>query len=146
MPSTNTKTCSRCHKSKDDSEFGLRAKSDRLLASWCKQCESDYRKQRWSEGKIKNKKKDSRVSRRYALLYSYNLTNEQYDEMLVKQDHRCAVCGIRPFIEKLSVDHDHETGKVRGLLCHKCNVGIGMLRDDPEILNSAIMYLRTNEA
>jgi hypothetical protein len=68
------------------------------------------------------------------------LTTAQYREMTVAQGHLCAVCR-RPDRRALSVDHCHETGRIRGLLCSACNLAIGLLRDDVGILEAAIAYL-----
>jgi hypothetical protein len=72
----------------------------------------------------------------------YGLTLEQYQFLLAKQQGRCAICGRTDnFGVALGVDHDHETGIVRGLLCDKCNQAIGALREDPELFEAAIAYL-----
>lgn len=75
---------------------------------------------------------------------SFNMTPEQYNAMLVSQNDRCAICpatepGGRA--KRFHVDHDHVTGKVRGLLCSACNLAIGMMKDSPEILRKAATYL-----
>ncbi len=69
----------------------------------------------------------------------YRLTPEDYESLRAHQDGRCHICGEeRP----LDVDHDHETGRVRGLLCRACNLGIGKLKDDPDLVEAAASYLR----
>ena len=77
-------------------------------------------------------------------LWKHGLSIADYDELLEKQDGVCAICG-KPETYKenqnLAVDHDHETGRVRGLLCRKCNLGIGQLQDDPSLLWKALEYL-----
>ncbi len=73
---------------------------------------------------------------------AYGLTNEQYEDMLSRQDGCCAVCKRPPLGRKLSVDHCHSTKKIRGLLCHSCNIALGMLKDDPQIALSASEYLK----
>jgi len=80
--------------------------------------------------------------RRYAneLRRKYSLTIDQFDAMLIAQDGRCAICND-PMVEP-HVDHDHETKKVRGLLDAHCNRGIGCFKDDPEVVASAMEYLR----
>lgn len=87
-------------------------------------------------------------NRRNNLRTLYGVTPEQYDAMLAEQGHACAICyqpeGLirlgRPM--SLAVDHDHETGKVRGLLCANCNRALGLLADDPERLISAARYVK----
>ena len=88
--------------------------------------------------------KDSDLQRRFGIsLYDYS-------QMLLKQNGACAICkgtysGHRNGEPKaLAVDHDHKTGKVRGLLCEACNTGIGKLKEDVEILESAIRYLNNS--
>ncbi len=61
----------------------------------------------------------------------YGITVEQYDAMLRQQNGLCAICGRAPKRFRLAVDHDHETGEIRGLLCTRCNLGLGWFRDDP---------------
>lgn len=80
---------------------------------------------------------------RHHLKRKFGITPEAYDAMVAAQDGRCAICGTedtRPF-GRLGVDHDHRTGKVRALLCHGCNAGIGRLNDDPDLLRKAADYL-----
>jgi hypothetical protein len=81
----------------------------------------------------------------------YLLDAKGYADLFRKQNGLCAICG-RPerFVLKdgglraLSVDHNHETGQIRGLLCHACNVALGLLQDDPEVLSRAVTYLLIN--
>lgn len=80
------------------------------------------------------------------LKYRYGLTLVAYAELLKKQNGFCAICkGNRSKIKrKLSVDHCHNTGKVRGLLCHICNSGIGLFNDKTDLLKQAYEYLVKN--
>lgn len=71
---------------------------------------------------------------------NYGITEPEYAALLEKQDHRCGVC-CQPSETALCVDHDHGTGRVRGLLCHKCNTMIGLAGDDTARLRAAIAYL-----
>lgn len=71
----------------------------------------------------------------------YGITSPELLSMLEDQNNCCAICGIQ-FARTPAIDHCHNTGKVRGLLCGNCNAGIGMLGDDPEILSKAIAYLQ----
>jgi hypothetical protein len=74
---------------------------------------------------------------------TYGIVNADYLSMFESQGGCCAICLIHQssFKRKLCVDHDHSTGKVRGLLCHSCNSALGLARDDVNILRAAISYL-----
>ena len=80
----------------------------------------------------------------YKLKRNYGVTMEMYLEMLAEQGDRCALCGVSqeevsvPFV----VDHNHETGRVRGLLCNNCNHGLGRFKDSIILLQAAIVYLK----
>jgi hypothetical protein len=90
--------------------------------------------------------------RDYALRSKYGITMAQYEEMLDKQNHTCAICkrketrksGRSKKVVALSVDHNHRTGKVRKLLCADCNRAIGLMEDNAQRLQSAARYLRNN--
>ena len=75
------------------------------------------------------------------LLYRYDLTSEQFDEMAERQHWQCAICQSPCTVETFNVDHDHGTGKVRGLLCPGCNKGLGCFKDDTATLLQAADYL-----
>ena len=72
----------------------------------------------------------------------FGITLDDLEEMDRQQGGRCKICGGVDDFQRLSIDHDHSTGKVRGLLCTKCNSGLGQFRDDPELLEAAAQYLR----
>lgn len=71
---------------------------------------------------------------------AYGLTREQVDLMIEAQDGRCAICASTP--DRLHVDHDHVTGRVRGMLCGRCNRALGLMADEPDRLEAAARYLR----
>ena len=74
----------------------------------------------------------------------YGLTLDGYNAIYTEQGGVCAICGKPPIPEqKLHVDHNHATKVVRGLLCHACNKGLGLFKDNAEILEAASMYLRS---
>jgi hypothetical protein len=83
---------------------------------------------------------DLRANRRK---YNYGLTREQFDEMIVRQDGRCAICrnSLDPESRDLHVDHCHFDKQIRGLLCGRCNTGLGLFRDDPDVLKVAAEYI-----
>lgn len=77
----------------------------------------------------------------------YDLTVEEYNSLLETQDHACAICrSIEPGGKgRWHIDHNHKTGKVRGLLCAMCNVGLGNFYDDVALLRGAITYLEETD-
>jgi|SRR5665647_1797311 len=79
----------------------------------------------------------------YSRLRLYGITQEQYDLLFIEQYGRCAICGTKAenLSRALVIDHDHATGKVRGLLCDVCNSGLGFFKDSRFILKYAIRYL-----
>lgn len=79
-------------------------------------------------------------------LQRYGLTLEQYEAMFLAQDGKCAICrSPDPRGDHWHIDHDHDTGRVRGILCGHCNPGLGYFGDDPERLAAAIQYLTVRE-
>lgn len=78
--------------------------------------------------------------------YAYGITYDEYIEMHNKQNGKCAICKMdeKELNTKLSIDHCHSTGKVRGLLCHNCNHALGKFKENIEIVSSALMYLKQN--
>lgn len=74
-------------------------------------------------------------------LHYYSITEEVYQHLYKIQDGKCAICKSKVNDKRLSVDHDHLDGEVRGLLCSACNMGLGLFRDNPESLIKASEYL-----
>lgn len=102
---------------------------------------STTKKLREAKWKRDNRDKVAVYWRRQWLKKAYNLTIEQYDILLEAQNGRCAICRSLPEKDRrLAVDHNHETGRVRGLLCSKCNRGLGLFQDDARLLEEARRY------
>lgn len=89
--------------------------------------------------KVKNEDWRGRKSHLH-ILKKYGLDPDSYNTLLIIQNECCAICDKKPSDRKLSVDHDHSTRKVRGLLCRKCNTGIGMLGDNKYGIERALSY------
>jgi hypothetical protein len=87
---------------------------------------------------------DAEVHRRSWLKVKYGLTEEDYQKLFRKQRGRCCICQKR-LGSRTAVDHDHETGFVRGLLCLRCNTGLGLFEDNIRLLAAAIVYLQDAE-
>ena len=90
----------------------------------------------------KNKKRILEHTKRYELKATYNLTFEQLDEILIAQNHKCLICNKSLMETRRCIDHDHKTGKIRGILCIECNSVIGLAHDNIETLKKAIDYLK----
>lgn len=97
--------------------------------------------------KTESYKASTKKAYRKRLLKQYGLTPEQYNQILIAQDHKCALCFSPNPGSKgtFHVDHDHKTNQVRGLLCHSCNTALGLFKDNPQILQLAIAYLLKNK-
>lgn len=109
--------------------------SGRRTNSTCKECHKNSSKERWHAR--------SPIDRWASRSYKYGVTKEFLVDLHKKQNGRCAICGEIPKTERgLHVDHCHETGAVRGLLCHGCNTGLGAFKDSSELFIKAISYLR----
>jgi len=98
-------------------------------------------KKKWFQkhkGKYKESQKNS------FLVKNYGISIEQYNELFLKQNGYCKICGRHQseFKRRLAVDHCHQTKKIRGLLCHHCNQGIGAFFEDISIMKRAMSYLK----
>ena len=118
----------------------------------CKIYSSSHKKEKQINNKIYyQKNKGLLLNNSYVYLRNrkYGITQEIYDDIFNRQNGVCAICGlpetatgrITKRLRPLSVDHDHKTKKIRGLLCKKCNVGLGLFMDSKELLIKAINYL-----
>lgn len=96
------------------------------------------------QGKLHNSPEGKQRRRENQLKSSYNLTTHQWEQMFVTQGSCCAICKLKDPDGRWRfwhTDHCHSSGKVRGILCHSCNVGLGNFKDNPAYLQSAAEYL-----
>jgi len=112
-------------------------KSKNRVIRQCRLCR-DIRDRIWKEN---NPEKAKEIIRRHSRKKLYGITQEAYDALLAKQSGVCAICKQPPINEPLSVDHDHATNQIRGLLHRVCNTGIGNLKDDSMLCRLAAEYL-----
>ena len=144
------KRCIGCGEEKPITDFSPNGK---YVRSRCKLCNAEYARN-WNKT---NHERALETKRRRDLPRTYGITYEGYEQMLAAQGGVCAICGKDEPNEhgrtgkkfRLAVDHCHDTGVVRGLLCQTCNRALGLLRDDPALLRKAMEYLlrhRTDEA
>jgi hypothetical protein len=128
---------------------------ERARAKKYYQGHKDERKQYWKNEYISDPEKYKNRAKKYherhpertnarRLAWNYGIDQAWIDKKIKEQNGRCAIC-LQPFIETPHVDHCHETKKLRGLLCRTCNAGIGLLKDQFEIVERAAQYLRKFE-
>lgn len=119
-------------------------KTQRL--EWAKQYRLSHKKELKDWGKNWYKKNKEKV-RNSTLLYKYGLSITEYNYRFQEQNGCCAICGTHQseLTQSLAVDHCHEKGKVRGLLCSKCNIALGNVNEDTNTLLSMINYLNKNK-
>ena len=134
-----SKICPGCGTEKAMNEFNEDRYKPDGHRGYCKPCEADRRR----DYVARNRERVRAAARARRLRILYGLTPEDFDAMLAAQGARCAIC---PATEPggsgtWAVDHCHETGRVRGILCHRCNRAIGRLGDDPARLRDAAAYL-----
>lgn len=87
------------------------------------------------------------AARAYQLMKKFGITVDRYNEMLAEQNGVCAICAGNPRGQwnRFHVDHDHNDGKIRGLLCQDCNTALGLLKDNPNLMEKAASYVRLNK-
>ncbi len=169
---SDPKRCIKCGEIKPLDQFGVHNREKGQHRNMCRDCSSawlkeynkspegqkvrgDYREQNKEKMEVyqelyrndpEKQKLAKEYHRKYDLMKQFGLTPDDYDEILNKQNGRCAVCKSDRFDSKrktLAVDHDHVTGKVRGLFCRRCNQAIGAFEDNPDLLRKAATYLET---
>ncbi len=122
LETERTKVCNICGKIKPLSEFTIHSTSRKFACAYCLTC-----------GRVKDYGK------------RYNMTIKNYEKLLKQQNGKCAICGSTKTGDKskifFSIDHNHKTNKVRGLLCVHCNHGLGGFKDNPESLIAAAAYI-----
>lgn len=136
------KQCSKCKELKPLTDFNRRSDYKHRYKSACKLCSREdpklkaERNKKWIENNAEHFKDKT-------LLRKFGISLSDYNKLLTKQDNRCAICRISKsdLRRDLSVDHDHATGKVRGLLCDPCNIGLGLFKDNKILLNNATICL-----
>lgn len=133
------KACWKCKKSKPASQFAKDRSRKDGLQGHCRKCKYAFEQER----RKKHPGGRAEQSKRYDPRRYFGITLEQYDIMSETQGNVCAICGgINPNGKRLAVDHDHKTGKIRGLLCSKCNLALGNIKEQISILRSMENYIK----
>jgi DNA-directed RNA polymerase subunit RPC12/RpoP len=131
-----TKCCSSCKSEKKLSEFNKNKSGKLGVHNQCKECA-----RLWKPSPDQRQKYNKRI-REWNRKKLSGFTSEDFESKLKEQGYKCAICGTEdPGATNWHADHDHKTNTKRGVLCHKCNTGLGLLKDDINVLCSAIEYL-----
>ena len=128
------KRCGTCRKWKPLKNFFNRLGSHDGKGTRCKVCDRKARKKHYETNYDREKASATRLKS------LYGLTKDQHRKMIEDQNGGCKICGSG---DRLVVDHDHETQKVRGILCNSCNRGLGYFKDSPSVLRAAADYLES---
>ena len=123
------RVCSQCQKSLPLSKFNRNCKSKDGYLRACRKCSKPSKKQIFYTH----------------IKHAYGLSAKQWERLLIKQQGRCYICKDAPESRDLVVDHCHNTGRIRRLLCRQCNIAAGAVRDDPEIATALAKYLRMEQ-
>lgn len=162
MAEVITKACARCHETKGLEDFVHRRSMPSGRGSYCLLCARAMgreKTQRITADPVRKAARDAytKAHRRKVALSAYGLTLDEYLALAEAQDECCAICGAVGLASRelvsvadrkylLAVDHCHETGQIRGLLCTRCNTLLGMARDSEEVLMAAVRYLQRSRA
>jgi len=150
------KLCPKCKREKEIALFSKNKHTKTGLSTWCKECSAaetgswrnvDGNKERLAQWRKDNIEKCTAHARKSNLKIKFKMSIEDYNALLDSQNGKCSLCNKTPEEngKALSVDHNHKTGKVRGLLCDNCNKGIGFLKENTEILQKAIKYIEKDK-
>jgi len=112
---------------------------------YCKQCRNSFESTQRQKGKRRENraKRCPKLQKKYMLKSRYNLEMEEYNRLLISQKNLCAIC--LKDMQDPCVDHNHDTGEVRGLLCRTCNFGLGAFYDDADLILKALGYIEKND-
>lgn len=137
FPAPTEKYCYVCRRILPDENFAKNSTKPGEIRPECRECDNLQRKER----KQREKERDPEGWRDKYLKKKYNISLDEYNQMVLDQNSLCWICEEEI---DLVVDHDHETGLVRGLLCNLCNTSLGGFKDSIDSLNRAIKYLQQN--
>ncbi len=124
LESKDSKCCTKCKQVKSLTNFHFHPTGRKFSAAHCIECDQERHKESY-------------------IRYNHGITLQDYDKILEEQGGKCKICGVETpgGRGRFHIDHDHVTGKIRGLLCSSCNTGLGLFKDDANILIAAAHYL-----
>lgn len=132
--------CTKCKTFKHIKKFYKDKTKKDGIDSWCISCRVNYKQVNKERIAIHRRKN----ARQYQLKHHFGMSKIEYNNLAKRQKYKCGICRqhVKTLTRDLCVDHCHKTGLVRGLLCHKCNAAIGLLKDDIKLLNRAIDWIK----
>lgn len=140
------KQCQLCKLTKDTSHFHKSKSNKDGYGSYCKPCKYEANKKSDSKRLSENRIRFLEQRKNWHLKQTYGITLDHYKKLLKKQDYKCAICNkpeAEEIYRRLAVDHCHDTLKIRGLLCQRCNRAIGLFKNNADNLRAAIVYLES---
>lgn len=154
------KVCTKCEITKELKEFSKNKYNKMKTHYWCKSCMNKHsidwyfkNKDRIKENRKQYRHTNSKKAKNNHLKRNFNLSLDEYNRLIIQQNNCCSICKKNEDVidkrlnkpRNLCVDHCHKTGKFRALLCSRCNKGIGLLKEDIQILENAIQYLKEHK-
>lgn len=138
-----TKKCNRCKQFKPLDDFNKSSRSEDGLQYKCKCCASQMDKEYRNRPEIRERHRNQRLQR------MYGITSLEYDALVKVQDDKCKICltDKKPLNAQTKkrdywhIDHCHDTGRVRGLLCGECNKAVGLMKEDVNIIKNLLAYV-----
>lgn len=139
------KNCPKCRVGKDVSQFYRMSSSPDGFQRWCKPCQNSGRRERDEKYIRSGNRAKTLLHKHY--MGKFGLSLEEVEARAVDQGNVCAICVGPPTARwnRLYLDHNHQTGKVRGLLCDRCNRGLGLFGDNAARIANALIYLLLHE-
>lgn len=139
--------CSKCKDQKSVEFFKKDNRKSTGRSSWCRECDNYWHRERRKRRSPEELERDRLKNRQYSREYIYGITPSDYVKMWEAQNGICAICKlaetriIKGTLSSLSIDHNHTTGQIRGLLCDSCNKIIGLLKESPELCLAMSNYI-----
>jgi len=141
----DSKACNKCSIVKPIDDYHVKKigkKGQKLYQGICKKCLNAYNLKKYH-----NENEEQRERRKLLNSYShmkrkYGLTPDDFSAMILKQNNQCKICDCE--MDDPQIDHNHSTGKIRGLLCKPCNMSLGLLKEDTNSLRNMISYIEND--
>ena len=142
----DTKVCNKCSIVKPIDDYYVKKigkKGQKLYQGICKKCLNAHNLKKYHNESKEQRERRKLLNSHAHMKRKYGLTTEQFSAMITEQDNRCKICTCE--MEDPQIDHNHSTGKIRGLLCKPCNMSLGLLKEDINSLYNMISYINDDK-